>query len=75
MQLLKSHFFTSFVTNCDAYTNIVVSLGGISYTIKDDIFNFFQPVSKHRLKEVKASGGCHGFGSSLLERRSFAERK
>ncbi|MEY9977652.1 hypothetical protein [Lysinibacillus sp. RC79] len=29
-------------------------------------FNFFQRVSKHPLKEVKASGGCHGIGKEFL---------
>ncbi|TQR30052.1 hypothetical protein C7Y47_16325 [Lysinibacillus sphaericus] len=26
----------------------------------EEMLNFFQRVSKHPLKEVKASGGCHG---------------
>ncbi|KOS63211.1 hypothetical protein FJQ98_24515 [Lysinibacillus agricola] len=29
-------------------------------------FNFFQCVSKHPLKEVKASGGCHGIGKEFF---------
>jgi len=29
-------------------------------------FNFFQQVSKHPLKEVKASGGCHKIGKEFF---------
>ncbi|MGE8000295.1 hypothetical protein ACQKOF_16760 [Lysinibacillus sp. NPDC093190] len=29
-------------------------------------FNFFQRVSKHPLKEVKASGRCHGIGKEFF---------
>jgi len=32
------------------------------------LINFFQRVSKHLLKEVKASGGCHGFGKEIFVR-------
>ncbi len=29
-------------------------------------FKFFQQVSKHLLKEFKASGGCHGIGKEFF---------
>ncbi|MFC9539575.1 hypothetical protein ACFTQ7_06765 [Lysinibacillus sp. NPDC056959] len=30
-------------------------------------FNFFQQVFKNPLKEVKASGGCHGIGKEFAK--------
>jgi len=30
------------------------------------VFNFFQRLSKHPLKEIKASGGCHGNRKGVL---------
>ncbi|MFJ8518637.1 DUF5412 family protein [Lysinibacillus xylanilyticus] len=30
------------------------------------VFNFFQRVFKHPLKEVEASGGCHGIGKEFF---------
>jgi len=29
-------------------------------------YNFFQRVSEHSLKEVNASGGCHGIGKEFF---------
>ncbi|QPQ31171.1 sigma factor [Lysinibacillus sp. JNUCC 51] len=34
--------------------------------VQDTFVNFFQRVFKHPLKEVKASGGCHGIGKEFF---------
>ncbi|MGA3598930.1 hypothetical protein [Lysinibacillus agricola] len=39
---------------------------GFARALSDSVFNFFQRVSKHPLKEVKASGGCHRIGKEFF---------